>query len=197
MDVIELDVYTLKDGHTVVFHDDTLQRTTNGRGRLMDKTFGEIRELDAGKKEKIPTLEEVLNFVDKKTQINIELKGEETAKPVAEIIEKYVQKYGWSHDDFLVSSFDYQELRSFRKLNQKVRLGILFSELTSNNKDVAKELGAYFMGPEKTIVDRDLVEDAHERRLKVFVWTVDDIDEINRLRSLNVDGIISDYPDRL
>ncbi len=197
VDMVELDVYTLKDGHTVVFHDDTLDRTTDGEGFIMDKTFNEIRELDAGKKEKIPTLEEVLDFIAKRVQVNIELKGEKTAKPIFELIERYVKEYGWSYDSFLVSSFNYQELKDFRKLNKIVRIGILFSKPVPNYNNLVKELGAYFVGPDKTIVDKDFIKDTHKRGLKIFVWTVNNVDEINALKLLGVDGIISDYPDRL
>jgi glycerophosphoryl diester phosphodiesterase len=197
VDMIELDVYTLKDGHTVVFHDDELGRTTNGEGFLIGKTFEEIKKLDAGKGEKVPMLEEVLDLVDKKTQVNIELKGEDTAQPVARIVEKYVQEKGWSYDDFLVSSFNHRELKEFKDLKPEVKIGMLISDVSPDYSQLAENLGAYSINVNKEFVTRELVNDVHEKGLKVFVWTVNNKDEIRRIKLLGVDGIFSDYPDRL
>jgi glycerophosphoryl diester phosphodiesterase len=197
VDMIELDVYTLKDGHTVVFHDDELGRTTNGEGLLIGKTFEEIKKLDAGKGEKVPMLEEVLDLVDKKTQVNIELKGEDTAQPVARIVEKYVQEKGWSYDDFLVSSFNHRELKEFKDLKPEVKIGMLISDVSPDYSQLAENLGAYSINVNKEFVTRELVNDVHEKGLKVFVWTVNNKDEIRRIKLLGVDGIFSDYPDRL
>ena len=86
VDTIELDVHKTKDEATVVIHDEKVDKTTNGTGFVADKSLEEIKKLDAGKGEKIPTLEEVLDLVNRKAQVNIELKGEGTARPVADII---------------------------------------------------------------------------------------------------------------
>ena len=127
VDMIELDVYVLKTGELVVIHDDKVDRTTNGHGYVIDKSFKEIRSLDAGQGEKIPTLNEVFGLVDKKVPINVELKGEGTAIPVAKLIEQYINDKGWTEEHFLVSSFDHPELKKFKELKPNIRIGALIT----------------------------------------------------------------------
>ncbi len=125
VDGVEIDVYFV-DGQLVVIHDDTLERTTNGRGRVEEQSFDYLRSLDAGKGEKIPTLCEVFETVNRRAFINIELKGRNTAMPVFELIEEYCDSKGWKKEDFLVSSFDHRELGKLK--SRGIRLGPLFSE---------------------------------------------------------------------
>ncbi len=196
VDAIEFDVYTLKDGVTVVFHDDTLERTTNGAGALMDQAFEDIRKLDAGKGEHIPTIHEALTCINRKAQVNIELKGLRTANPVARAIQDLIDEHGWEYEDFLVSSLNIQELYDFKVLNDKVRLGYVLSD-REDHEDIARDLNLYFVAPGKEFVSPRFVERSHAQGIKVFVWTVNEIDEISMIKSMGVDGIFSDYPDRL
>ncbi len=101
VDAIELDVYVLGRGELVVIHDDKVDRTTNGKGYVLDYSFEELRKLDAGNGQTIPTLEEVLDLVNMKTSVNIELKGTGTAKAVASTIYNYLAK-GWSEEQLMV-----------------------------------------------------------------------------------------------
>ena len=94
IDAIELDVHLTKDKKLVVIHDNSVKRTTNGKGYVKNLMFKQLRELNAGLDEKIPLLEEVFDLVNKKVMIHIELKGTGTARPVAKLIEEYVKK-GW------------------------------------------------------------------------------------------------------
>ena len=197
LDYIEFDVYVLKDGSVVVIHDDKVDRTTNGTGYVLDKTLEEIQNLDAGDGEKIPTLQEVLNLIDKKTKVNIELKGEGTAKPVANIIEDYVQTKGWAYGDFLVSSFNQVELCTFKDLKPEVKIGALITEIPLDLAKFGEDLKAYSVNPSMEFVNKEFVEDAHKRGLKVFVFTVNEKDDIQRMKELNVDGVFSDFPDRV
>ncbi len=105
VDMVELDVHVCRSGEIVVIHDSKVDRTTGGTGYVADKTLDELRTLDAGKGEKIPTLQEVLTLVNRKVKVNIELKGTGTAKPVFQLLEKHVRELGWSYGDFLISSF--------------------------------------------------------------------------------------------
>src|SRR2546428_297275 len=108
-DGVEIDVYFV-DGELVVIHDAKLERTTNGRGRVMRKSFAFLRSLDAGKGERIPTLREIFDAVDRRAFVNVELKGRNTAEPVQSLIEEYVAARGWRFEDFIVSSFHRREL---------------------------------------------------------------------------------------
>jgi len=197
VDMIELDVYVLKTGELVVIHDDKLNRTTNGDGYVIDKSFEEIRSLDAGQGEKIPTLEEVFDLVDKKVPINIELKGEGTALPVARLMEQYIADKGWTEKHFLVSSFNHYELKKFKEFKPKIRIGALITGIPIGYSDYGVKLDAYSINLSLEFINQDFVDDAHSKGLKVFVYTVNDKDDIKRMKDMGVDGLFSNYPDRI
>ncbi len=196
-DMIELDVHVCKTGEVVVIHDDNVDRTTNDKGFVAKKTFKELKALDVGKGQKIPTLQEVLELVDRKAKINIELKGKGTVQSVSDIIEKYIREKGWSYDDFLISSFHRYELQRINKLNPKIKIGILITRTVIGLEKFAAKVNAYSVNARIGLVNRDFVNKAHEKGLKVFVWTVNDYKDIERMKSSEVDGIFSDFPDRL
>jgi len=195
-DGIEVDVYFVDD-QLVVIHDSTLGRTTNGSGFVMKKTFAQLRSLDAGLGEKIPTLTEVFDVVNRRAIVNVELKGPRTAAPVAGLIDDYVQQRGWNYEDFLVSSFDHAQLRVMRKLDPEIPIAALIEKVPRDLAAVAERLGACAINPPKDRVTPELVADAHRRGLKVFVFTVNEPRDIARMKSLGVDGVFSDYPDRV
>ncbi len=197
VDMIELDVHVCKTGEVVVIHDDKVDRTTNGKGFVLKKTFHELTALDAGKGQKIPILQEVLDIVNRKAKINIELKGKGTARPVSDIIEKYVKEKGWLYDDFLISSFNRHELQKFYQLNPKVRLGILIARATTRFRQFAKKINAYSVNASMDLINKDFISGVRKKGLRVFVWTVNDFKDIERMKLLEVDGICSDFPDRL
>lgn len=197
VDMIELDVHVCQSGEIVVIHDDRVDRTTNGTGYVADTTLDQLRILDAGRGEKIPTLREVLEMVNRKSQVNIELKGTGTAKPVFQLLEKYVTESGWIYSDFLISSFNHDELQEFGRLGKEFNLGVLGTGADAGFIEFAEEIGAYSINVYLRFITSELVDIARRKSIKVFVWTVDDIAEIERIRSMGVDGIFSNYPDRL
>ena len=197
VNMIELDVHVCVSGEIVVIHDSKVDRTTNGTGYVADKTLDELRTLDAGKGERIPTLQEVLDLVNRKVKTNIELKGTGTAKPVFQLLEKHVREFGWSYGDFLISSFDRDELQEFRRLSREFSIGVLVRDIPKDFVEFVEKIGAYSVNVCIESITRELVDDAQRRGIKVFVWTVDGIDDIGRMKSLGVDGIFSNYPDRL
>jgi glycerophosphoryl diester phosphodiesterase len=195
--MVELDVQRCRTGELVVFHDDTLERTTNGTGLIREKTLEELRTLDAGKGEKIPLLEEVLDAIQGKSRVNIELKGLGTARLVAHLIDRCLNEKGWIDDAFLVSSFDYEELSAFRKLAPEIPVGILFKEIPAGLFEFASYIRAFSFNPLFRIVEAELVDAAHQEGIRVLVWTVDEPEDIDRMKTLGVDGICSNYPDRI
>ena len=195
-DGVELDVQ-FADGHLVVIHDEVLNRTTNGRGRVAKKTFTYLRSLDAGWGESIPTLAEIFDAVNRRAFINVELKGPHTAAPVAALIAEYVNHRGWHYEDFLVSSFDHARIREARQLCPPIRIGALIMKTPPGLARFAEDLGAWSLHADKRCVAPKLVEDAHRRGLKVFVFTVNEPKEIASMRALGVDGVFSDFPERV
>ena len=99
---VEIDVHLCASGELVVFHDFTLERMTNGTGAISKYTLSELKQLKIGHKFQIPTLEEVLELINKECLLNIELKGQQTAFETCRIIEKYVKINSWNHSVFLV-----------------------------------------------------------------------------------------------
>jgi len=197
--MIELDVYAIPSGELMVIHDDKVDRTTNGKGYVMESSFEFLRSLDVGggggkNHEKIPTLNEVLDLVDRRVKVNIELKGEKTAEPVKKVIEEYFAK-GWKPDDFLVSSFNHEELRKFKQSVPGVPVGIIFVGIPLGYAAYAQGIGAYSINLAVEFVNKEIVDDAHRRGIKVFCWTLKGADETERMCKLGVDGLFVNDPE--
>lgn len=192
---VELDIYIV-DGKAIVFHDARLERTTNGKGKLLSNSFKSIRQLDAGKGEQIPTLEELLDCLGPSVTFNIELKGPNCSKVVADIIKSYISKPNWSLANFLVSSFDHEQLEQIQKVIANVRIGVMLHGMPIGKAKSASALNAYSVHQKLEYARKDFIEDALSRNLKVFIFTVNEIDDIELMLKRNVTGIFTDYPDR-
>lgn len=191
---IEIDVHCA-GGELVVIHDAKLQRTTNGQGYVARKTLEELRALDAGMGERIPTLREVFETVNRAAFINIELKGKRTAAPVTALIREFVANHGWQYEDFMVSSFDRGQLRAVK--DPKIPIALLLTRPTRLYGLSARRVKATAVNPAARFVTAKFVQDAHRRGLRVFPYTVNAPGEIARLRKLGVDGVFSDFPERV
>jgi glycerophosphoryl diester phosphodiesterase len=193
-DMLEFDVHALPSGEVVLIHDHRINRTTNGIGYVLQHSFDELRSLDAGSGELIPTLQEVLDLVGRQIRVNIELKGPRSASGVAKIIGTYLS-LGWQPSDFLVSSFDHHELVEFHRLVPSVDIAALNDAIPLHYAAFAEELQAVAICPSDEFVSERYVEDAHRRSLQVFVWTVNDPEEVERMCMIGVDGIFTNFPD--
>jgi len=196
-DMIELDVRVCKSGELVIMHDDKLNRTTNGRGKVENKTLEELKGLKMAKNQRIPTLEEVLDLIEGKIKINIELKGKNTAMPVRAVIEERVEKDGWDYDDFLISSFHHKELRKFKRMSPEIRIGVLTEMIPPRLLSFAKRIKAYSVNAPEDKIDEKFVKKAHKKGLKVFVYAANESHEIDRAKKLKVDYICSNFPDKI
>ncbi|WP_079735769.1 glycerophosphodiester phosphodiesterase [Salegentibacter salegens] len=197
VDAIEIDVHRCKTGELVVIHDFTLDRTTNGSGEIAKKSLAELKNLKVEDQFEIPLLTQVLDLIERKCTINIELKGLNTATATSEIITNYIAERNWKYEDFIVSSFQKNELFQMRKLDENVPLGILSKASVTEAIELGKLLKASAIHPSLGIITRDNVKASHEAGFKVNVWTVNEPQDIERMREFGVDGIISDFPDRL
>jgi glycerophosphoryl diester phosphodiesterase len=197
VDSIELDVHLSLDKELMVIHDDTIDRTTNGKGFVNTLSLPELKRVCIDHLHAIPTLTEVLNLIDQRFDINIELKSYETADKVVDLIEKYVSEKKWNYNQFLVSSFDWSALQRVALLNSKIPIGVL----TETNLDLAfafaKVIKAKSIHPYFHLLTEENTAKMQEIGFQVFPWTVNEIEDIKRIKTYNVDGIISDFPDRL
>ena len=193
-DWIEVDVYAVKD-ELIVIHDERLERTTNGTGYVTEKPLAYLRSLDAGKGQRIPTLREVLDSVNRRAGINVELKGPKTARLAVILIEEYVRERQWNYEQFIVSSFNRRQLIKVKKLNPHIRIGILIDLPRRHYAIFARRYDAYSVHVQIDLARARFVARAHERGLKVFVYTVNSSEDIDRLQALGVDGIFTDFPE--
>jgi glycerophosphoryl diester phosphodiesterase len=193
---VEFDVQRHPSGALLVIHDLTLDRTTNGRGFVDAHRLETLRALDAGRGQMIPTLDEVLDLVDQRVGVNIELKtAGGTGEAVAATVRARIEA-GWPVEKFLVSSFHLPELWEFKQLAPEIPVGALLCGVPLDWAGCAVELGAAALNLSSEFVDPKLVADAHAHGIKVFVYTVNDPAEMRLLRAMGVDGVFSDFPDR-
>ena len=219
VDVLELDIRATKDGEFVVIHDEEVDRTTNGKGLVADFTLEEIQKLDAGykwtnddgrtfpfrnKNVRIPTLREVFEkFPD--ITINIEPKHTEPSptEPLCRIVSEFDRK-----DSIIVGSFNKVILKDFRKNCPGIAtsaspsevsnfLGMYKVGLTANYHPKMQALQIPPQLANIQVVDKQFVEAAHKQNLAVHVWTINEVEEMKYLIDIGVDGIMTDYPDRL
>jgi glycerophosphoryl diester phosphodiesterase len=190
VDAIELDAY-LVDDRIVVIHDDTLERTTNGKGRLSAHSLEQLRTLDAGKGERIPLLEEVLDLVAHRVAVNVELKGRGTARPVARIAAQY------PGTQVLVSSFDHRELATFRATTRSTPVAPLFDRDHPRLFEIAADLEAWSINVSRRMVTPALIASARAHGLNTLVYTVNDASEAARLEQAGAKGLFTDFPDRI
>lgn len=194
---IEIDVHLCQTGELVVFHDFTLERMTDGSGDIAMKSLDELKSLKINGEFQIPTLVEVLDLVDKKCLLNIELKGKVTAFETCKSIQLYTETKGWKFEDFIVSSFNHDELKSIYNINKEIPLGVLTDSNLKSAIDFAKTITAYAIHPHYLLLDKVKVQELQNLGYKVITWTVNKSETIAHIKSYGVDGIISDYPDRL
>ncbi len=195
VDMVEIDVYYI-DNKLVLIHDDRVDRTTDAEGYVWNFSFDQLRKLDAGNGEKIPTLQEVVEIIPPHIDINIEIKGRTATRPVIEFINQYA-KTSQDKNRFLVSSFIHQELKLVKKLDKNIHIGALCCAEPLKLSKFAEKLKAYSVNPSIEFVTSEFVKDAHMRGLKVYAYTVNHPDDIQRMHEMGVDGVFSNYPDRV
>jgi glycerophosphoryl diester phosphodiesterase len=189
----------------VVIHDETLDRTTNGKGRVRECTLKEIKALDAGSwfgaefgGEEVLTLEEAVDLLRGRVELNLEIKGEDSPGRLEIQCVGIVRSLRFFAQT-VFSSFTPARMRLVRDLGEDARIGVLADRGGSWTAAVAlaEELGAEAIHPERTLVRPATVSDAHRLGLEVRAWPVNRPSDIVSLAALGLDGIFSDYPERL
>ncbi len=201
-DGVELDARLCADGAVIVLHDDDLARTTAGRGRADRLRYEEIRRLDAGGRwaeefpgTYVPTLEEALAALSPARLVNVELKGPEEDSGLEQRVLEVVRAAGMV-ERVVFSSFHPAHLRRLRRLDDGLALAILYGVGLFHPVPwrLVEELRLEALHPWMPAVSARLVKKAHDRGLRVRVWTVNGAAEARRLARWGVDGIISDDP---
>jgi glycerophosphoryl diester phosphodiesterase len=191
VNAIELDVRKTKDNQIVVIHDSDIKRTTTGEGLVSDLTLTQIKGFSTEAEEKIPTLCEALDFLDRKVTTLIELKEAGLEEAVLSIInERSLQK------NVIVTSFLEEAIKKVRELDADIATGLIYAK-HSNPVKAALDLKANYLIALYRFVHTANVEKAHKNGLKVVVWTINAPEEVEAFVKKGVDGIASDKPDLL
>jgi glycerophosphoryl diester phosphodiesterase len=197
-DMIEIDLHRTRDGAIVITHDEELAGL-GGRGEIAEATLDEVRALDAGGGERVPTLPEVLEGFGDSIDFNLELKRGRHAE--YESLEREtldeVERRGLLPRTLFSSFFD-PVLKRLRELSPEARIGFLVSQrFPARALERARAVGAEALHPQAPLVTRELVRDAHGEGLAVYVFTVDSHEEMRRMLDLGVDGLFTNHPDRM
>jgi len=195
---VECDVHRTRDGHLVVLHDPTVDRTTNGRGRVDAMTLADLRQLDAGawfdrrfSGERIPLVDEVLQLLRGRALLQLEIKnGPVFYEGIEEQVLAALRRWGME-DDTLVISFDHPSLRTLRELSPRVLTGVLYTARLVDGPAAARDAGADALGIPWEYATSDVVAQAHRAGLGCFVWTVDDEDVGRACLARGVDALTS------
>lgn len=197
VDGIEIDVFLCKSGELVVFHDKKLDWLTDAQGYIESLNYDSIKKIKVLGKYKIPTLNEVLKLINGKVFLNIELKGTETAVPTHKQIKNELEKGNWTADQFIISSFNWEELKRFRELNKEVAIAILTDADPLDALPIAQTVLAQAINPNFKALNENNVKKIQQAGYKVFPYTINKPEDIEKMISLKVNGIITDFPERV
>jgi glycerophosphoryl diester phosphodiesterase len=192
VDFVEIDVRCTADGVLVVLHDATVNRTTNGKGRVDRAPLSKLQTLNAGEGEHIPTIEEVLEVAQGKAGVMVELK----VAGIARMTVEAVKRSGFQ-EPVIYASFLHRELAHVRSADPEAKLMALFGKLPRATVARAINYKASHVGLRHDTATRRLVETFHNKGLRVWVYTANTTQDIRRALSAGVDGVISNFPDRI
>lgn len=204
-DMIEIDCQLTEDGHVVVFHDERLRRTAGVRGMVRSKTLAQLKALDIGqwrkkscRGERILTLEEALEVFAGRVDLCLEIKSFPESPPGIELKILFILSHYDYLDRTILSSFDYRCLARVRELAPDTALGVICGSGTQEDPiAAARRLDAKSIHVQKSLATRNFLNLAWEEGLDVHVWTVNEVREMEAFLALGVQGIISDFPEKL
>ena len=199
VDGIEIDVFKSKTGELVVYHDPFLSRLSNSNAFIEQISLDSIKKIKLLGGQSIPTLNEVIEIIPENIFLNIELKGENTAMETNKVIIEYINRSNFTPSSFIVSSFRWDELVEFRNTNKYVPIAILVDSLYKIDIAIklAKEINAFAINPNNEFLTKEIVKKVQSFNIKVYPYTINDLSSIKRMKSMGVDAIITDFPERI
>ena len=186
---VELDVQLTKDGRLAVIHDETLERTTNGRGPVRDFTLAELKRLDAGRGEPVPSLAEVFDLVQGKAALVVELKQPEAAGALLDFFQERR-----CFEAAMVVSFWHPAVKALKEAEPRLDTGVLMVGCPADPAGLARAARAGTLALNFRYVSRELVDSAHQEDIKVMVWNIDDPETLEPYLALNLDAICTNRP---
>jgi glycerophosphoryl diester phosphodiesterase len=192
VDFVEIDIRRTADGALVAIHDATVNRTTNGKGNVAALTLDQLTVLETGLGQRIPTVEEVLQVARGRTGVMLELK----VSGVAELTVQAVQKADFQ-EPVIYASFLHHELTQIRAIASGATLMVLLDRLPRSPVAYASGFHPAYVGLRHDKANRDLVDAFHGANVLVWVYTANTLKDVQHAMSIGVDGIISDFPERI
>ncbi|MGC9778966.1 MAG: glycerophosphodiester phosphodiesterase [Candidatus Heimdallarchaeota archaeon] len=188
-DGIEFDVRKTADDELVIIHDQRINRTSNGRGRVSKISYSNLLKYDFGKEEKIPLLRDVLKLYGNKHWLNVEVKEIGFENQLVEMLKELK-----INKKLVVSSFKIPVLNKLKELTDEIPTAYLFNRETNDLKKLIKNVDTNDIHPGKHFVNKTLIDNAHKLNIQVRVWTVDDRITARKLTEWGVDGIMTNNP---
>jgi len=188
VNAVEIDVHLSKDKEIVVIHDSTVDRTTDGTGPVCSFTVDELKKFDAGKGQRIPTLQEVIDFIGNKVDLVIELKEGETVESVFQLIKR-----NNIEDSVYVISFWHRLVKTIKEMDSHIKTGVLFVGCPVDTS-IATQASADALVMNYSFTDMKFVQTAHKENLKVVVWNIDKRNLLKPYADMGVDGIGTNDP---
>ena len=199
VDGIEIDVFKSKTGELVVYHDPFLSRLSNSNAFIEQISLDSIKKIELIGGYFIPTLKEIVDIIPEKIFLNIELKGQDTAFETNKIIINYLNTYNFPVSKFIISSFIWDELKKIRSFNKDIPIAILVDSLYKIDDAIklAKQINAVALNPNKEFITKEIVNKIQSKNIKVYPYTINTPRNIRKMRSMGVDAIITDFPERI
>ncbi|MDP5147537.1 glycerophosphodiester phosphodiesterase family protein [Shewanella sp. ULN5] len=194
VEAVELDVHNV-EGQLIVFHDRRLESKSTGNGLIKQKTLAELQHINI-KGHPFPTLWQVLSLINGQCIVNIELKGDNTVAPMLAMYDDVISQLNFTPDQLLFSSFNHPYLAQLKQAKPHAYVAPLLGGIPLDLAKSVSDLKAYSLHIDLGFISQALIDDAHQRGAKVYVYTVDNPDDIRALQAIGVDGVFSNYPDR-
>ncbi len=186
---VELDVQLTKDGRRAVIHDETLDRTTNGKGPVKDFTLAELQKFDAGRGEPVPSLEQVFDLVQGKAHLMVELKQPEAAPALLRFFREHR-----AFEAATVISFWHPSVKALKDSEPRLDTGVLLVGCPADPAGLARAAHAGTLALNYRYVNRDLVDAAHRQQIRVIVWNIDDPEILTPYLAMNLEAICTNRP---
>jgi glycerophosphoryl diester phosphodiesterase len=196
VDAIEIDIFQV-GGELLVTHDRRLGRTVSGEGVITDLSLDYIRQQQLANGEPVPTLQQILALIGNQVLLNIEIKGANTLPRLVQVLRDYVNSTQGSYEQYLISSFDHQQLFQAMQQLPEVKRGVLIEGIPLDYAACCEPLKAYAFNTHLSFITPELLADARKRGLQNWVYTVNHEDDWLRMRELGVDAVFTDRPDAL
>ncbi|HWV16527.1 MAG TPA: glycerophosphodiester phosphodiesterase [Cellvibrio sp.] len=196
VDAIEIDIWQV-EGELLVTHDRRLGRVVSGQGIITDVSLAYLRQQHLENGETLPSLQQVLELVGSRALLNIEIKGANSVPALKEMLDSFCRERQQSYEQYIISSFDHQQLYQCLQLLPQVRRAALIEGIPLDYARCCDALKAYSFNTHLSFLSRELLQDARNRGLQNWVYTANHADDWTWLQSLGVDAVFTDRPDEL